>query len=212
MTFAQTERAALCDLLLQVGPAAPTLCEGWDTHDLAAHLWLRETDPLGSLGFFLPRFEARTRRRMDEVESRWAFPDLVERIRVGPARFSVFGLPGVDARANFAEYFVHHEDVRRAGGAPADPRTLDGDVEDRIWSQLRLMARGFFRRSGVGVVLERAGARRGHAVRVAPGAPVVTVRGRPGELLLYAFGRRAVADVRLIGEPEALTALHGAGR
>ena len=50
VTLAKNERAALCDLPDKVGPEAPTLCEGWTTHDLAAHLWIRETDPLGAGG------------------------------------------------------------------------------------------------------------------------------------------------------------------
>jgi len=35
------ERAALCDTLEQYGPDAPTLCTGWMTLDLAAHLVAR---------------------------------------------------------------------------------------------------------------------------------------------------------------------------
>ena len=50
MTFAKSERAELCDLFDRVGPDAPTLCQGWATHDLAAHLWIRETDPVGVSG------------------------------------------------------------------------------------------------------------------------------------------------------------------
>src|SRR5262245_9679824 len=45
-SFYRRERAALCDLLDRVGPDRPTLCEGWTTNDLAAHLWVRESDPL----------------------------------------------------------------------------------------------------------------------------------------------------------------------
>ena len=50
MTFAKDERSALCDLLDRVGPDAPTLCAGWDAHALTAHLWIRETDPVGVSG------------------------------------------------------------------------------------------------------------------------------------------------------------------
>ena len=39
------ERAALCDTLAAVGAEAPTLCEGWLTADLAAHLLAREKRP-----------------------------------------------------------------------------------------------------------------------------------------------------------------------
>ena len=42
MTHARGERTALCDLLDRLGPEAPTLCTGWTTYDLAAHLALRE--------------------------------------------------------------------------------------------------------------------------------------------------------------------------
>src|SRR5690349_11008507 len=51
--FARTERAALCDLLVTVGPDAPTLCEGWTTRDLAAHLAVRDRRPDAAAGIVL---------------------------------------------------------------------------------------------------------------------------------------------------------------
>ena len=48
--LAQLERGRLCDLLLEVGPDAPTLCEGWTAADLAAHLVIRERKPLAAPG------------------------------------------------------------------------------------------------------------------------------------------------------------------
>ena len=38
MSIAQRERAGLVEILRAVGPDAPTLCEGWTTRDLTAHL------------------------------------------------------------------------------------------------------------------------------------------------------------------------------
>src|SRR5690606_24047731 len=38
---ARAERHALADLLMAVGPDAPTLCAGWTTAHLAAHLVVR---------------------------------------------------------------------------------------------------------------------------------------------------------------------------
>lgn len=38
------ERLELCDLFDELGPAVPTLLEGWTAHDLAAHIVLRERD------------------------------------------------------------------------------------------------------------------------------------------------------------------------
>ena len=51
---AAAERAALLDLLERLGPDAPTLCEGWATHDLAAHLVVRERRPVAGPGYVFP--------------------------------------------------------------------------------------------------------------------------------------------------------------
>ena len=54
-TLARAERHALCDLLIEVGPDAPTLCEGWSTFDLAAHLVVRERRPDRGPGLVIDR-------------------------------------------------------------------------------------------------------------------------------------------------------------
>lgn len=213
MTLATSERAALCDLFDLRGPAAPTLCQGWLTHDLAAHLWIRESDPIGASGIVAKPMSGVLDRRMAEVKQRWGFAELVDRIRSGPPRFSVFSLPGVDEQANAAEFFIHHEDVRRAGEHPEPPRDLGGDAEDWMWKRLHLLARGLFRRARVGVVLERSGAEgrcEPDAIRAASGSTIVTLIGRPSELILYSSGRTGAAQVSLVGEPEGLDLLHAA--
>jgi uncharacterized protein (TIGR03085 family) len=211
VTLAKTERAALCDLLDQVGPDAPTLCEGWRTHDLAAHLWIRETDPIGASGIVAKPLAGLLERRMTDVKQRWDYAELVDRVRRGPARFSVFALPGVDEPANGVEYFVHHEDVRRAGDHPHTSRDLGTETEDFIWRRLKLLARAFFRRASVGVVLERLGTADAYepdTIRAVSGTPIVTIVGQPSELLLLAHGRTGVAEVKLIGEPDAIDLLN----
>ena len=216
MTFAQSERAELADLFDQVGPEAPTLCEGWTAHDLAAHLWIRETDPVGAGGIVARPLAGFLERRMAETKARWPYEELVDKVRNGPARFSVFAIPGVDEGANTIEYFVHHEDVRRAGAAPAEPRELPEDVEGWLWRRLKLLARAQFRRAQVGVVLERegsggttAGSDEPETIRAAAGTHIVTAVGRPSELTLLANGRGRAARVRLVGEPEAVEQLLG---
>ncbi|MBO0811334.1 MAG: TIGR03085 family protein [Microlunatus sp.] len=215
MSFARDERIALCDLLAEVGPDAPTLCAGWTTHDLAAHLWIRETDPVGAPGILAKPLAGLTERRMAETKARWSYQELVERVRNGPARFSVFALPGVDEPANNTEFFVHHEDVRRAGEHPQGPRELDREVEEWMWRRLKLMGRAFFRRARVGVVLERmpvTAAEPGsepETIRAQTGTPIVTAVGEPSELMIFANGRTSVAEVKLVGEQDAIDALLG---
>ena len=98
VTYARDERLALCALLDKSGPDAPTLCEGWRTADLAAHLVLRERRPdaaLGIIGGPLAGYTDRVRRGM---VARNPFALLVETIRTGPPRLSVYGIPGADAQ------------------------------------------------------------------------------------------------------------------
>ncbi len=214
VTFARSERAELCDLLDKVGSHAPTLCEGWDTHDLAAHLWVRETDPIGASGIVAKPLTSLYERRMAEIKQRWEFSELVDRVRRGPARFSIFAIPGVDEGANTTEFFIHHEDVRRAGDSPQTSRQLGEDVEEWMWRRLKLLGRAWFRRVQVGVVLERLGSAAAdgapETIRAVSGASTVTLVGPPSELMLYAHGRTSVAEIKLVGEPEAIEVLNSA--
>ncbi|HXS66424.1 MAG TPA: TIGR03085 family metal-binding protein [Streptosporangiaceae bacterium] len=223
MTYARDERLELCALLDRTGPDAPTLCAGWRTADLAAHLVLREHRPdaaAGVMGGPLARHTAQTQRKLSK---RTPYPKLVEMIRTGPPRFSFFGIPGVDAKANFAEYFVHHEDVRRAQ-PDWEPRDLSTDLTDIVWSQLS-HARLMLRKVPVGIEFARddlgdrpgsqqpgtqPSAQRPVRMTVRPRTPVVTVIGAPAELLMWTFGRTGAARVRLEGAEADVSALEKA--
>lgn len=199
MGFAKAERAAFCEAALAVGPSAPTLCEGWDTADLVAHVWTRENDPLALPGVVVPALEKLTAERHRRALQRWGFLGLVELVRHGPPRGSVFSLPGVDELANTLELFVHTEDVRRPNGLPRRPRSAS--FEDMVWGRVARLARVAFRGLDVGLVLERDS---GETVRVRRGTSTVAVVGAASELLLFVFGRRSHAAVRLVGKPDAV--------
>jgi uncharacterized protein (TIGR03085 family) len=212
VSYSRQERLALCDLLDETGPDAATLCAGWTTADLAAHLVLREhrlDAAAGVLGGPLAAHTARVQRRIRERSS---FPELVRVIRSGPPRLSLLGIPGVDARVNTVEYFVHHEDIRRA--IPGwEPRELTSGESDTLWGELR-MARRMLRKAPVGVELARDDADQGKPlgsdvlrITAKNATPVVTVIGPPAELLLWALGRTTVADVRFDGTEAAVSRL-----
>jgi uncharacterized protein (TIGR03085 family) len=213
VSFARDERTALCALLDESGPQAPTLCDGWETRDLAAHLVLRERRPDAAAGIMvrpLAGYAARVQRQIAERPYR----DVVEMIRSGPPRLSVWAFPGADEHGNAVEYFVHHEDVRRAAPG-AQPRELGAAAEDLLWSRLRL-ARFVLRAAPGGVVLRRDGASGSHAsgtaeqITAKAGTPSVTVAGAPGELILWALGRTSAAHVRLDGDETAVRTLRNA--
>ena len=132
----------------------------------------------------------------------------MQAVRNGPPRLSPFSLPGVREQANLIEYFVHHEDVRRA--RPGwEPREIDQDLSDSLWRMLR-MARFVLRKVAVGAELVRddqPGAADGVRFTARARTPVVTVTGAPAELTMWALGRTGAARVRLDGSQAALAAL-----
>jgi len=210
VSYSREERLALCALLDETGPDAPTLCEGWTTGDLAAHLVLRERRPdaaAGVAGGPLAGYTARVQQRLRE---RIPFPDLVRMIKSGPPRLSVMALPGMDERVNAVEFFVHHEDVRRAADG-WEPRALGSGESDMLWDRLR-MARFMLRKAPVGVELARddGGPATSYRITARNATPAVTVVGSPAELTLWVMGRRAAARVRMDGMQAAVTKLAGA--
>jgi uncharacterized protein (TIGR03085 family) len=201
MHAAKRERIALADLFIEVGPDAPTLCEGWRARDLAAHLVIRERRPDAAVGMLAPPLASYTSRVQRSVRDGQPWERLVERVRTGPP-FPV-SLTPVDSMVNTVEFFVHHEDVRRA--APHwTVRPIDDDLADALWSRLGLMGRVLASRAPVGVVLEAPG--RG-VITLKAKEPKVKVEGDPGELVLWAFGRQRAAEVRYDGDREAVSEL-----
>lgn len=199
------ERAELCDLFVARGPDAPTLCEGWATLDLAAHLVVRENDPRAGL-FLLggERFAGLERKLMDRARAQ-GYERLIGRLRGGPPAVP-WRLPGLRGLLNTGEWFIHHEDVRRAGGE--GPRADRPDLDEALWSMLRRTARFMLRGvKGTGVALEAPG----FGELPARGAgPSVRLVGGPQELTLYLSGRRSAAKVDISGPEEARTALDNA--
>ncbi|MGW2597224.1 TIGR03085 family metal-binding protein [Streptomyces klenkii] len=204
-THAQRERLLLADLLESAGPDAPTLCDGWRTRDLAAHVVVRERRSDAAAGLVFKPLAARLERVQAEFAAK-PYEELVGLVRGGPPRLSPYALKQIDEAANTVEFFVHAEDVRRAQEEWA-PREVDPVFADALWSRLERVARMLGRRSPVGLVLRRPDGRTAVARR---GAPVVTVTGEPAELTLFAFGRQTAARVELAGDKDAVAKLQGA--
>ncbi|MFE2417818.1 TIGR03085 family metal-binding protein [Streptomyces hokutonensis] len=204
-TFAKRERLLLADLLETTGPDAPTLCEGWQTRDLAAHVVVRERRADAAGGIMIKQLAPRLDRVMAEFAAK-PYEELIQLIRTGPPRFSPFQLKQLDEASNTVEFYVHTEDVRRAQ-EDWTPRELDPVFQDALWSRLERIARLVGRSAPTGLVLRRPD---GQTAVAHKGAPVVTVTGEPSELLLFAHGRQTVAKVELDGDENAIAKLHEA--
>ncbi|QPT53310.1 maleylpyruvate isomerase family mycothiol-dependent enzyme [Rothia kristinae] len=222
MTMITELRAHLAEVLKAAGPDRPTLCEGWRTRDLLAHLLLRETRPDVAAGVALPPLAARTERLTRQLGDQLASPDeYADGLRrFTGARTPTRAIGRVDAGMNTIEYLVHREDVVRGqeeGRAELAALTpFRPDEQELIWGKLggvglisALRHPGGLRLVGTdadgepvfGERVLRRPAREslpGRAVQAVVRAPEeepVTVTGQPLELLLHLFGREA--DVEL---------------
>lgn len=192
--LAPTERASLCDLLELLGPDEPTLCEGWQTRDLAAHLVLREGRPDAMPGIAFPPVAPWTKRVQDSIAG-GDFRRLVARLRAGPPMWSPVKL--FEEQANGVEFFIHHEDVRRAQ-PEWQPRMLSRPVDEELWLRAKRLAKFSLRKERDAVDLVRADTgERHHARDAAVGGASRTVTGTSSELLMYLFGRRDHALVEV---------------
>ena len=205
MTAARRERSALVDTLRKVGPDAPTLCAGWTTRDLAAHLVVRERRLDATPGISIPFLAGYTARVQDQKARSTGWDDLVDMVASGPPIYSPFRL--LDPVANLGEMFIHHEDVRRAV-AGWQPRVLDQPTTAALGRQLGLLSRMALGKQPAQLTLQTTDGRR--IARVGRGDPV-TVTGEPQELVLFVAGRDAV-HVEYDGDPQAIAAVRGSHR
>jgi uncharacterized protein (TIGR03085 family) len=185
------ERRAICDLLVELGPDAPTLCAGWTTADLAAHLVLRE---------HFHRWSDAQRA----AEKAKGYTAMIARLRAG-APLVPWRIPKVRNVFNGLEYFIHNEDARRANGRA--PRPQADDLEALSWRMTGYTARRIARRMrpfGLALVLPD-GRRRAYG-----SGAMATLTGPASELVLYLSGRRATARVTLTGDAGATAAVERA--
>jgi uncharacterized protein (TIGR03085 family) len=203
--MSRTERAGLCNSALEAGEGAPTLCGGWTVKDLVIHLLVRERDPLAAPGILIPALHGLTRRAEQRLQGQ-DFSTLVERVRNGPPRWSVMAVPPVDQLVNTLEYFVHHEDIRRA--APGwEPRELT-DRENRIlFKGAATAGRRFVKSVGVPAQVRWADGDRVRESVLARGEDPVVVTGEPGELTMFLFGRDQHTGLKFEGPQAGIDAL-----
>jgi uncharacterized protein (TIGR03085 family) len=198
------ERNALADLLLELGPDAPTLCADWTTRDLAIHMVLIERRPDSWVGGPVSDKIPKLRGHFDRIvenERKRPWPELVDRLRVGP-RHGPFRSHAARNRMFLREYVIHHEDARRARGA--GPRPGLDEIQEAMWNKLKGFARFLKVEGDAGLEFVHPD---GRILTIRKGAPAAQLTGEPIELLLYLFGRTSVAKVELSGDPAAQEAV-----
>lgn len=193
--YAYSERHALADLMSALGPDGATILDGWTTRDLAAHLVVRERRPDAAAGILLKPLHRHGERVRLAVAAR-PYPLLVTQVR-HPPWWAPTRIAAVGELIDTLEFYIHHEDVRRAQ-PDWQPRQLPEGLQAALWKRVPLLARGALRRHPATVLIEAPG----HGQRRAgAGGDEVRVRADPGELVLFLFGRQRVARVELTGAP-----------
>ncbi len=202
MGYVTQAKQALVTTLRTTDPDRDTLCEGWNTRRLLAHLVQREQGPVRMIRDAAakkpPGQEPGLSQLADGAATETGYQDLITRFEAGPPRWSPMNWAA--EKVNLVEYVIHNEDVRRGGAQPADPRPLPEGEDAAIFSQLKLLAKLGLRQSPVGVVLTTPS---GQTYEVKKGDGV-TLSGSPVELALYVSGRREAAHVDITGTDGAV--------
>jgi uncharacterized protein (TIGR03085 family) len=138
----------------------------------------------------------RSTDRLQRRVGQRGYTEIVESLRAGaPVRTPVLG-----RAVDLHEFFVHHEDVRRANGmeARADPA-----LDNALWRIVPVFGRYLTRKArGIGITLETPDGRKR---RVRKGTREVAAYGRPQELFLWLYSRPA--ELGLAGDDDALARL-----
>ncbi len=202
--MSRSERAALCNTALEAGEQAPTLCDDWSVKDLVIHLLVRERDPLGAPGILVPQLEGLTARSSRRL-ARQDFTSLVERVRSGPPVWSPLALAPLDRVVNTLEYFVHHEDIRRASPGWV-PRELTDREQRVIWKALGTAGKGLVRGGEVPVEIRWLDGDKERSSVLRKGERPVVVTGPPAELAMMLFGREEHRALTYDGPADAVKA------
>ena len=203
--LARRERHDLCDLALVLGEDAPTLSGDWTAKDLVTHLLLREHSLVGAPGLLIRQLSRLTDLEMARI-GRKDFTVLVERLR--GRGFTPYAIPAVDRAVNTLEYYVHHEDLRRAQPGWT-PRELDRADESALWSAIRVFGRGLVRPAGVPVRIRRTDT--GSEATLRGGADPALLSGMPSEIVMFLYGRGEHRGLAFTGPDDRIERLRSAG-
>ncbi|MGH3734711.1 MAG: TIGR03085 family metal-binding protein [Micromonosporaceae bacterium] len=203
--YAQTERSELAALMTQLGPDAPTLCGEWTTADLAAHLVVRDRRPDSGPGLLVPQLASWTETVRKAALASEDYRALVDKV-ARPPWWSPISNPVVHEAANLMEYFIHHEDVRRAQ-PDWQPRELPAEMERHLWQRVRVL-RNMLRKTPATVTL--VAPRHGELTTGRGGDAQVRITGTPSELVLFCSGRQENARVEIEGPDQIVAKLRSA--
>ena len=100
----------------------------------------------------------------------------------------------MDVLTNTGEFYVHHEDIRRARKG-WEPRNILPELEAQLWNVCKPLAHSPSMRNEGPLIVRAPGNGELHVGNTDEGAAVL--EGKPSELVMYLFGRKDHAQVSL---------------
>lgn len=190
--FVQSERQFTVDLLKKLKPeqwSAQTLCEGWGVEELAAHLVTRERNIIGGFGLVVPSLQKLHDKRLAKVAAR-GHEYIIEKLVKYP-----WYMP---ASINVAEFWVHNEDFLRGELRMKRPAPTKKENEI-IWSSLKglVKVRKTMLKDLGDVELKNTENNEEIEINFDSKNKKTIVVGTAGELLLFFYGRRNAAKVKI---------------
>jgi uncharacterized protein (TIGR03085 family) len=197
--YARAERQQLADLLLAAGPDAPTVCDGWTTRDLAAHLVVRERRPDAAAGALVKGLAAHG-EKVRLAKAAEPYEEIVAEFRT-PPWWSPVSNKLTDEPANALEFFIHHEDVRRARPGWV-PRALPPGEQEVLWKGAKMAAKFGLRKLRVPILVRSPGFEDLKVGTSETQPPRAMIQGEPGEIALFLSGRKRIAKVEIQGQED----------
>lgn len=200
-SLAKRERFAIAQTLRNIGPEAPTLCEGWNAFDLLVHLVSRETRPDAAIGIIIPALNKYSSKIKNEMKQR-GFSTLIQEFEDGPKALSLFSIPGADNLSNTFEFLVHHEDLLRAQ-PNYSARVLSDNDKKLLWNRFTMSGKLLMFKAKVGII---AKSEQG-TYTLKSGNSCVTIEGDVVDLILFAYGRKTAANLKFVGDEVSVKTL-----
>jgi uncharacterized protein (TIGR03085 family) len=197
--YARIERQQLADLLLATGPDEPTVCDGWTTRDLAAHLVVRERRPDSAAGNLIKALSAHG-EKVRLAKAAEPYERIVAEVRT-PPWWSPVSNKLTDELFNTLEFFIHHEDVRRARPGWV-PRELPAGEQEALWKGARMTAKLGLRKLHVPILVRSPGFDDLQVGSSETQPPRAMIQGEPGEIALFLSGRKRIAKVEIQGQED----------
>lgn len=165
-----------------------SLCKGWSVEDVAAHIVVRE-GIIGPIGIVIPSLHSLHDSRVKKLETK-GHKAIISKLKKYP-----WYMP---AAVNVAEYYVHNEDILRGGLKMGRPKP-NKEEQEILWQALKGLVKVQKHLVADLGSVQLENIQTGAVITITSKQSLkdTVITGQAGELLLFFYGRRAAAKVKI---------------